>query len=56
MFSFDFYCLCCVHICISDLHMYLPNKLFRSPQPALNLKDFPGPMVSQVGLNSSCWN
>lgn len=27
---------------IHNLHMYLPNKLFRSPQPALNLKDFPG--------------
>lgn len=28
--------------------MYLPNKIFRSPQPALNLKDFPGPRASQV--------
>ncbi|TRY54579.1 hypothetical protein DNTS_001580 [Danionella cerebrum] len=26
---------------IHNLDMYLPNKLFRSPQPALNLKDSP---------------
>ncbi|XP_056605430.1 phosphorylase b kinase regulatory subunit alpha, skeletal muscle isoform isoform X3 [Triplophysa dalaica] len=32
---------------IHNLHMYLPNKIFRSPQPALNLKDFPGPRASQ---------
>ncbi|CAM4528128.1 unnamed protein product [Leuciscus chuanchicus] len=31
---------------IHNVHMYLPNKLFRSPQPALNLKDFPGPRTS----------
>lgn len=28
---------------ISDVHMYLPTKLFRSPQPSLNLKDSSGP-------------
>ncbi|XP_030636698.1 phosphorylase b kinase regulatory subunit alpha, skeletal muscle isoform isoform X4 [Chanos chanos] len=31
-----------------DVHMYLPTKLFRSPQPALNLKDSSGPAASRV--------
>uniref|UniRef100_A0A8C1DA94 Phosphorylase b kinase regulatory subunit n=1 Tax=Cyprinus carpio carpio TaxID=630221 RepID=A0A8C1DA94_CYPCA len=32
----------------SDVHMYLPSKLFHSPQPVLNLKDFKGPRTSHV--------
>ncbi|XP_051568876.1 phosphorylase b kinase regulatory subunit alpha, skeletal muscle isoform isoform X4 [Myxocyprinus asiaticus] len=42
---------------IHNVHMYLPNKLFRSPQPALNLKDFPGPRTSrgsEVAVASQC--
>uniref|UniRef100_A0A672L5Q9 Phosphorylase b kinase regulatory subunit n=1 Tax=Sinocyclocheilus grahami TaxID=75366 RepID=A0A672L5Q9_SINGR len=31
---------------IHNVHMYLPSKLFHSPQPALNLKDFKGPLTS----------
>uniref|UniRef100_A0A9J8BEN2 Phosphorylase b kinase regulatory subunit n=1 Tax=Cyprinus carpio carpio TaxID=630221 RepID=A0A9J8BEN2_CYPCA len=31
-----------------DVHMYLPSKLFHSPQPVLNLKDFKGPRTSHV--------
>uniref|UniRef100_A0A671L0M0 Phosphorylase b kinase regulatory subunit n=1 Tax=Sinocyclocheilus anshuiensis TaxID=1608454 RepID=A0A671L0M0_9TELE len=40
-----------------DVHMYLPSKLFHSPQPALNLKDFKGPLTSHVPeelLSSEC--
>ncbi|XP_030636696.1 phosphorylase b kinase regulatory subunit alpha, skeletal muscle isoform isoform X2 [Chanos chanos] len=33
---------------IHNVHMYLPTKLFRSPQPALNLKDSSGPAASRV--------
>uniref|UniRef100_A0A673JTA7 Phosphorylase b kinase regulatory subunit n=1 Tax=Sinocyclocheilus rhinocerous TaxID=307959 RepID=A0A673JTA7_9TELE len=33
---------------IHNVNMYLPNKLFHSPQPALNLKDFPGQRTSHV--------
>ncbi|KAI4895745.1 hypothetical protein NFI96_024046 [Prochilodus magdalenae] len=32
---------------IHNVHMYLPTKLFRSPQPSLNLKDSSGPEISQ---------
>ncbi|XP_017565369.1 phosphorylase b kinase regulatory subunit alpha, skeletal muscle isoform isoform X3 [Pygocentrus nattereri] len=32
---------------IHNVHMYLPTKLFRSPQPSLNLKDSSGPENSQ---------
>ncbi|XP_052002634.1 phosphorylase b kinase regulatory subunit alpha, skeletal muscle isoform isoform X3 [Xyrauchen texanus] len=42
---------------IHNVHMYLPNKLFRSPQPALNLKDFPGQQTSrgsEVAVASQC--
>uniref|UniRef100_A0A8C1ZKP2 Phosphorylase b kinase regulatory subunit n=1 Tax=Cyprinus carpio TaxID=7962 RepID=A0A8C1ZKP2_CYPCA len=33
---------------IHNVHMYLPSKLFHSPQPVLNLKDFKGPRTSHV--------
>uniref|UniRef100_A0A671N3Y3 Phosphorylase b kinase regulatory subunit n=1 Tax=Sinocyclocheilus anshuiensis TaxID=1608454 RepID=A0A671N3Y3_9TELE len=33
---------------IHNVNMYLPNKLFHSPQPALNLKDFPEQRTSHV--------
>uniref|UniRef100_A0A8C1FXX5 Phosphorylase b kinase regulatory subunit n=1 Tax=Cyprinus carpio TaxID=7962 RepID=A0A8C1FXX5_CYPCA len=33
---------------IHNVHMYLPSKLFHSPQPVLNLKDFKGPCTSHV--------
>ncbi|XP_049338140.1 phosphorylase b kinase regulatory subunit alpha, skeletal muscle isoform isoform X5 [Astyanax mexicanus] len=39
-----------------DVHMYLPTKLFRSPQPSLNLKDS-GPETSQgpeLVVSSEC--
>ncbi|RXN32732.1 phosphorylase b kinase regulatory subunit skeletal muscle isoform-like isoform X2 [Labeo rohita] len=42
---------------IHNVHMYLPNKLFHSPQPALNLKEFPGPRTShssEVLVFSEC--
>uniref|UniRef100_A0A671KTV3 Phosphorylase b kinase regulatory subunit n=1 Tax=Sinocyclocheilus anshuiensis TaxID=1608454 RepID=A0A671KTV3_9TELE len=42
---------------IHNVHMYLPSKLFHSPQPALNLKDFKGPLTSHVPeelLSSEC--
>uniref|UniRef100_A0A673J309 Phosphorylase b kinase regulatory subunit n=1 Tax=Sinocyclocheilus rhinocerous TaxID=307959 RepID=A0A673J309_9TELE len=35
---------------IHNVHMYLPSKLFHSPQPALNLKDFKGPLTSHCNL------
>uniref|UniRef100_A0A8C1XYZ4 Phosphorylase b kinase regulatory subunit n=1 Tax=Cyprinus carpio TaxID=7962 RepID=A0A8C1XYZ4_CYPCA len=36
---------------IHNVHMYLPSKLFHSPQPVLNLKDFKGP---QEHVSSEC--
>ncbi|XP_073715397.1 phosphorylase b kinase regulatory subunit alpha, skeletal muscle isoform isoform X3 [Misgurnus anguillicaudatus] len=43
---------------IHNVHMYLPNKLFYNPQPALNLKDFPGPITSESSevFGSSVFN
>uniref|UniRef100_A0A8B9HR13 Phosphorylase b kinase regulatory subunit n=1 Tax=Astyanax mexicanus TaxID=7994 RepID=A0A8B9HR13_ASTMX len=38
---------------IHNVHMYLPTKLFRSPQPSLNLKDS-GPETSQLVVSSEC--
>uniref|UniRef100_A0AAR2LT36 Phosphorylase b kinase regulatory subunit n=1 Tax=Pygocentrus nattereri TaxID=42514 RepID=A0AAR2LT36_PYGNA len=37
---------------IHNVHMYLPTKLFRSPQPSLNLKDSSGPENSQLVVTS----
>ncbi|KAF4110820.1 hypothetical protein G5714_007851 [Onychostoma macrolepis] len=42
---------------IHNVNMYLPNKLFHSPQPTLNLKDFPGQRTShspKVLMSSEC--
>uniref|UniRef100_A0A8C1GEN7 Phosphorylase b kinase regulatory subunit n=1 Tax=Cyprinus carpio TaxID=7962 RepID=A0A8C1GEN7_CYPCA len=42
---------------IHNVNMYLPNKLFHSPQPAFNLKDFPGQHrshVPEVLVSSEC--
>ncbi|XP_042584206.1 phosphorylase b kinase regulatory subunit alpha, skeletal muscle isoform-like isoform X1 [Cyprinus carpio] len=42
---------------IHNVNMYLPNKLFHSPQPAFNLKDFPGQHRShspEVLVSSEC--
>uniref|UniRef100_A0A671MWL4 Phosphorylase b kinase regulatory subunit n=1 Tax=Sinocyclocheilus anshuiensis TaxID=1608454 RepID=A0A671MWL4_9TELE len=39
---------------IHNVNMYLPNKLFHSPQPALNLKDFPEQRTSHVLVSSEC--
>uniref|UniRef100_A0A8C2CPG7 Phosphorylase b kinase regulatory subunit n=1 Tax=Cyprinus carpio TaxID=7962 RepID=A0A8C2CPG7_CYPCA len=42
---------------IHNVNMYLPNKLFHSPQPAFNLKDFPGQHrshVPEVLVSSDC--
>lgn len=42
---------------IHNVNMYLPNKLFHSPQPTLNLKDFPGQRSShspEVLVSSEC--
>lgn len=43
---------------IHNVHMYLPNKVFYNPQPALNLKDVPGPMTSESSevFGSSVYN
>uniref|UniRef100_A0AAR2KAP1 Phosphorylase b kinase regulatory subunit n=1 Tax=Pygocentrus nattereri TaxID=42514 RepID=A0AAR2KAP1_PYGNA len=40
------------HFITIDVHMYLPTKLFRSPQPSLNLKDSSGPENSQLVVTS----
>ncbi|KAG7464733.1 hypothetical protein MATL_G00168720 [Megalops atlanticus] len=42
---------------IHNVHMYLPTKLFRSPQPSLNLTDSSGPPDSrgpQVVVTAEC--
>uniref|UniRef100_A0AAY4C3B4 Phosphorylase b kinase regulatory subunit n=1 Tax=Denticeps clupeoides TaxID=299321 RepID=A0AAY4C3B4_9TELE len=35
---------------IHNVHMFLPTKLFHSPQPPLNLRDSTGPQSSQVNV------
>ncbi|XP_076145255.1 phosphorylase b kinase regulatory subunit alpha, skeletal muscle isoform [Alosa pseudoharengus] len=41
---------------IQNIHMYLPTKLFRSPQPALNLRDSSGPQSQgpEVIVTAEC--